>query len=500
MRRTLRRFDLSTLGVVYGILTALSLVLINPWGTPRGEIWTDPKVYTLIALALLTWAVLFGQLLRFVFKRVRSETTPPFAPPPSWGWAALLWLGFLGSGLLTAYYSPIKAINALMANNEMGDGWVYWAWVAAWVLGNALLLRRTPQLFKPQLYGFLLAGTLMGLAVLVQSADWRLDFTATMGQELSTPNPRSPNVLRSLIYEGQMPIGFTSHRGHAAFVVAATGVLALVGLLRGWLGKRYAWPLYALALAGLYFTATRGAQLAFAAGMVYLLLRFWRVGGARKTVLLAFVPPLLGGLALGFSGGTRALPSLGSLATNLEAFTSARSYLWPSAVDGIRERPLLGWGFNGYGLAWPYVVDFDEAYKVNLARKDGEVVEMAQLQGTDHYYFRYIGEDGFAYRGRVLTNKAHNLFLDTAVSVGLLGLALYLLLLGVFLAATVRGAGWGLEAVLVVYLVYSLTWFESAQFSHLAWWALSVGLAWQPSPQTVVQWRPFDRLFAARAG
>lgn len=99
-----------------------------------------------------------------------------------------------------------------------------------------------------------------------------------------------------------------------------------------------------------------------------------------------------------------------------------------------------------------------------------------------------------------MTNKAHNLFLDTAVSVGLPGLALYLLLLGVFLAATVRGAGWGLEAVLVVYLVYGLTWFESAQFSHLAWWALSVGLALQPSAQTVAQWRPFDRLFAAGAG
>ena len=35
----------------------------------------------------------------------------------------------------------------------------------------------------------------------------------------------------------------------------------------------------------------------------------------------------------------------------------------------------------------------------------------------------------------------------------------------------------GIEAVGIAYLVYTFTWYESAQFSHLAWWALSAGLA-----------------------
>jgi len=494
------RLGLADLGFVYGLLSALSLALINPWGTPRSGVWTDPKVYALIVLALLTWGVLLAQLVRFVAKKLRREATPRFRPPASWGWTALLWLAFLGWGLVTAYFSPVDLRNALVANSEMGDGWVYWAWVAVFTLGNALLLRLFPQLFRPQFYGFLLAGALMGLAVVAQTADWRLDFTKTMGQEVPTPNPDRPNLLLSNIWEGQMPIGLTSHRGHAAFVLAATAVLAMVGRLRGWLGGRYAWPLYAISLLGVYLTATRGAQLAFAAGVLYLFVRFWRVAGARRTLLAASAPLVLGVAAAGVFGGVRALPSPGTLFTNPLAFTSSRSYLWPSAVDGVRERPLLGWGFNGYGLAWPYVADLNERYKVNLAWEDGEVVEMARLQGTDHTYFRYFGEDGFLYRGRVLTNKAHNLFLDTAVSVGLVGLGLYLLLLGVFAVATARGALWGLEVVLVVYVVYGLTWFESAQFSHLAWWALSAGLAGQRTPQPVAQWRPFDRLFTARGG
>ncbi|MEA5550835.1 hypothetical protein VB713_07580 [Anabaena cylindrica UHCC 0172] len=31
----------------------------------------------------------------------------------------------------------------------------------------------------------------------------------------------------------------------------------------------------------------------------------------------------------------------------------------------------------------------------------------------------------------------------------------------------------GIEAVVIVYLAFTLTWFECAQFTHLAWWALS---------------------------
>ncbi len=493
-----RSLDLADLGFVYGLLCALSLVLINPWGTPRGEIWTDPKVYAFIALTLLTWGVLLVQLGLATFRRLRRQPAPPFRVPASWGWAVLLWGAFLASGLLTAYYSPIKAREALMANNEMGDGWLYWAWVAAFTLGNALLLRRFPQLFRGQLYGFLSASVLMGMAVVVQTIDWRLDFTATMGQEFRTPNPRTPNQLRSIIYEGQMPIGLASHRGHAAFVMAAAAVLTLLSLLRGWLRGRAAWPLYVFFLLGVYLTSTRGAQLAFGAGMIYLLVRFWRVGGARRTVLLAFVPlalgvaGLVGALAVGVPSVTRSLPPIGKLLKNPDAFLSMRPGYWHIAVSGVRERPLLGWGYNGFGLAFAYVNDFQNRFATYLAWNEGEPVPLKTLLGADHYVFRYVGEDDTLYRGRVMSNKAHNLFLDTAVSVGLLGLGVYLLLLGVFLTATVRGEGWGLEAVLVVYLVYGLTWFESAQFSHLAWWGLSVGLAWQRLPQALPQRHPLE--------
>ena len=506
MSRLRNPFSLADMGFVYGLLCTLSLALINPWGTPRGEIWTDPKVYVVIALAIFTWAVL---LVAFVEARARRRTLP--SPPAAWGWAALLWGTFLGLGLLSVYYSPVRAMNALMPNNEMGDGWVYWAYVAAFVLGNALLLRRFPSLFKPQFYGFLVAGLLMGLAVLVQTVDWRLDFTATTGKEVFTPNPRDLNLTYSNIYEGQMPIGLTSHRGHAGFVAAALAVLALVGVARGWVRGRYGWPLYLLLLGGVYLTSTRGVQVAFGAGLLYLLVRFARNPRGRRVALLAFVPLVLGGgalvgaAALGVPSVTRALPSWSLLFSDPGAFTSFRLDYWRVTLAGIRERPLLGWGFNGFGLAFPYVNDFDVRFaRTALAPAPGkrnQVVRIETLHGTDHYYFRYTGTDGVRYLGRVISNKAHNIFLDVWVSLGLGGLVAYVLLFGLFLTVTARGGGWGLEAVGVVYLVYGLTWFESAQFSHLAWWALSAGLALQRSPKAVVAAvrTPFDQSFGDRS-
>ncbi len=502
-----RWFDLSDLGFVYGLLCTLSLVMINPWGRPRGEVWTDPKVYTLIALVLLTWSVLLVQLVRFLVRRLGQGRLSRLSPPPAWGWAALLWGLYLGLGLLSVYYSPIRADNALMPNNEMGDGWVYWAYVAAFVLGNALVLKRFPQLFKAQLYGFLVAGLLTGLAVVAQTIDWRLDFTQTMGKVV--PNSQSVGgLLYSNIYGGQMPIGLTSHRGHAGFIVAAIAVLVLVCLARGWVAKRYGWPLYLLMLLSVYLTSTRGVQVAFVAGLIYLLIRFWRTKIIRRMVLLAFVPLVIGGaglygaVALGLPSVTRSLPTLTTLFTDPDTFVSFRFEYAQVAIDGIRERPLLGWGYNGFALAFPYVNDFDKKWKTKLAHKKGKlepgesiVYEMDTLRGTDHYYFRYIGTDGLLHLGRVLSNKAHNLIFDLWVSLGLGGLVTYLLLLGIFVGVTARGEGWGLEAVAVVYLVYTLTWFESAQFSHLTWWALSAGLAFQRLPQTVVARAPFVRSF-----
>ncbi len=49
----------------------------------------------------------------------------------------------------------------------------------------------------------------------------------------------------------------------------------------------------------------------------------------------------------------------------------------------------------------------------------------------------------------------------------------YLVLLGWCLWQVIKSPYRGIEAVFIAYLTFTFTWFESAQFTHLAWWSLS---------------------------
>jgi O-antigen ligase len=36
-------------------------------------------------------------------------------------------------------------------------------------------------------------------------------------------------------------------------------------------------------------------------------------------------------------------------------FMSSRSPMWTLSARGIKKRPLFGWGFDGFGIAYPYI-------------------------------------------------------------------------------------------------------------------------------------------------
>ncbi|MEG3863553.1 hypothetical protein [Microcoleus sp. herbarium12] len=72
-----------------------------------------------------------------------------------------------------------------------------------------------------------------------------------------------------------------------------------------------------------------------------------------------------------------------------------------------------------------------------------------------------------------MTYKAHNWILDTTVSVGILGLIAGLGLWGYYLSLALQSSMRGMAAVAIAYLVFAVTWFDCAQYAHIAWWTLS---------------------------
>jgi O-antigen ligase len=90
------------------------------------------------------------------------------------------------------------------------------------------------------------------------------------------------------------------------------------------------------------------------------------------------------------------------------------------------------------------------------------------------FSFDYFDKDLQLKTKPLKTAKAHNLILDTILSTGILGMLSYFTLLGYYLARPIKSPARGAEAVAILYLAFTFTWFECAQFSHLAWWSLSL--------------------------
>ena len=478
------RFQLLAL-TVYGALFALSLVIINPWGTSRGYVWTYPKTAVVLVITLLH----LGYLLFHVLEaRASSSRASPKSVSASsatgdpdaaekWWFVAGLWSLFLIIGLAACYFSPAGFVAAMRANFEMGDGWRYYALLGVFMLSNSLVLKLRPALFRVQLYGILGGGFILALAVFPQLFDRTLDYTFTNGKVSSS----------------QMPLGFHTSRGHAGFVLAAAATLSLVGLIRSWLRSYYVWVLFFVLSVAVWATDARGVSLAYLAGLAYVGLRFagralswWRTGVVVALALASFAA-LDGARSLFDLQPARSFPSLTSAFRDLstgemsqvnaaQELSSGRLEKFEIAVQAIEARPLLGWGFNGFGLSWSYFADWSRGkHQRRLASVDGERIPVQEVLSTTRGNFVYLGTDGQEHRGRGYVNKAHNIILDTAVSVGIVGLLIYVVLACYVIWVGARGPGWGLEVVAVVYIVYGLTWFESAQYSHLAWWALSAG-------------------------
>ncbi len=142
-------------------------------------------------------------------------------------------------------------------------------------------------------------------------------------------------------------------------------------------------------------TLARGAWLAAGAAVaLFGLLWFWPHLGRRARWalvvlgLLVLMGTLVGALWLGSQGGSEA----------------ARLTIWRATLELIARRPLLGYGPETLGLVFPRVYPPQLVY----------------------------------YQGRgVVVDRAHNLFLDTAVTTGGLGLLAWLALL-----ALLFGVGW----------------------------------------------------------
>lgn len=377
-------------------------------------IWSQPKILTVELICIVNLFII-------------SQNWKPLKFSQSWKVVAVLWGIFLLIGTLATINSP-DPVRSLLGHSTAKDGLLYWILIAVFSLSNALVLKLNPNLGRSQLQGLVIGGVILALSIFPQVINWHIDYTATSGQLLKS------HILKSTIYREQQPIGLYSHRGFASFCLAAIEIIALVGWRWKLINKNFAVATGLVTVSALLLTQTRAGLLAFVVGAGYLL-------GKKHYKLI--LTGALAKLAVGIVGiASILIITIFSQSRNvggdsvISKFTSNRNYLWEISITRIKMRP-LGWGFDGFEIAYPHL------------------------------------PDGKIKTEPITATKAHNFFIDTALSVGIIGLAVYLGLIALCLWCVLKSPYRDIGAVAIAYLIYTFTWYESAQYTHIFWWSLS---------------------------
>lgn len=238
------------------------------------------------------------------------------------------------------------------------------------------------------------------------------------------------------------------------------GVLKRPGGVGRWLARGGLLVGMTLCAVGLLYTYTRGAWLAAVMGMGAVGVAWWRRRGLRPgrraAAGLALVPLALLAAALA-PAAAGAVPSPGVVARlaaagDTEIGSTAARLRLRLLESGLRmalARPILGWGPDAFGAAFPRFKPADYTMR----------------EGLD-----------------VAPTKAHNHWLQLADTTGLVGLATYLWLLGAAARLAWRrlrppGAGvvaLALAAALLAYVAQSMLAFEEPSVSWLFWLLLAL--------------------------
>ncbi len=297
-------------------------------------------------------------------------------------------------------FAAVTVISLLFAPDPSMSFWsriwrmsgVWWSLhMAAWFVALHSSLR-TREDWR-QMLG--LSCIIAGIAFFIAFTRWlRLPTTTTMGGTLGNPSHMAAYLLPHVFIAAYLSIGKS-------------------GLLRKLL------VLASIAFSvGVVMTGSRGGFVALGFGLLlgFILLFLSSSAGKRTKIsvlvaLALFVLAMLAGvLALRSSSlegwGRTRLPSFAQRLIYRD-FGGDRWFLWEYALRGAAERPLFGWGNEGFAYLYDHYYD-------------------PQTEARDVFYERW-------------QDRAHNRYLDILVAYGGVGLAAYLFLWGAVLATVFRG-------------------------------------------------------------
>jgi len=319
----------------------------------------------LVEIALAAWLVL-------------AVCDAKYRPRFSW---TLAWYGILVLWMVLADALAVNPHKAFWSNYERMDGWVTLAHLLVFFVVLAAVLS-AEKLWRKWWLAFIAGNALVSLYGLSQLAGWKA------------------------IHQGSTRIDATIGNaeyfaGYLLFAIAITLWQAFETREKGQAWLRYS--LFGLAIVQavlLFATGTRGTLIGLvAAGIFGSALWIFEAGKQGRKVAAAVFAVLVlvvGGLFVARDASfVKDNPNLDRLASvfTLKQALGPRLTIWHMATEGIKEKPVAGWGQEGFN----YV--FNQYYEPSM----------------------YAQEPWF--------DRAHDIFLDWAIAGGIPALVFFLLTL-----------------------------------------------------------------------
>jgi len=341
-------------------------------------------------------------------------------------------IAFLGAITLSAIFSPAPTHSFFGDFERMGGVWA-WVHLAAFFL---LLRTLRDQDWTLVLNAVLVVSLAVSIDAIAQRAGWVGGHTVSA----STATIGNSGLLAPYLL----------------ITIAIAGYLASTSV-------RY--RLYYLAVAGvnslaLVYAQNRSTVIGLVLGLVVgsIIFALLAVGSRKKWTTLAVAGALAAAVA-GITVGIRAFPTgpiarnvpivLQRLATtNPAGQDESRTLQWRAAIEGFKDRPLLGYGLENHNLVW-----------------------------SAHF------DPGIYGIATEIFDRTHNQFLETLATTGLIGIAALLAIwvaIGVTLVGAYRAGRLSASAVAILaglqvaYATYLFFWFFDLNSTML--WILVAAL------------------------
>jgi O-antigen ligase/Flp pilus assembly protein TadD len=363
----------------WGVLAGVFLVLFTPFIIASGGV--IPNLFfpfitgknfafrILVELTLLLYVLL-------------ACIDPKYRPRASWiMWAALALVVWLGLSTITS----VDPIKSFWSNFERMDGYINIIHLFAWfVITGAVLTAE--NLWERFMDTSIVASALMGLYAVLQLVHV-LAISSQSGPRVDTTFGNATYLAVYMLFNIFITLFMLARRkgkGKLSVGLQSAYGIALV-----------------LQFVALFYTETRGAQLGVIGGLIIgaIWIAIFARGVSHKTLrrsawyaLGALAILVVGFIAIrdtSFVKNSSALNRIASISLTDPTVASRLLYIWPTAVKGIVDKPITGWGEENFNFV------FNKYYQPAM----------------------YNQEQWF--------DRAHNQFLDFGIAGGVPALLLY---------------------------------------------------------------------------